>query len=46
MNLKTMGWAERAVYERDDECFHPMSQLNVLTVHGITDVTVLQHVLA
>jgi hypothetical protein len=46
MKLKIMGWAEHAVYEKDEESFHLMYQLNVLTVHGITVVALLHHVLA
>jgi hypothetical protein len=45
MKLKIMGWAEHAVYEQDEESFHLMYQLNVLKVHSITVVTLLQHVL-
>jgi len=46
MKLKIMGWAEHAVDEQDEESFHPVYQLNVLTVHGITVVTLHRHVLA
>jgi len=42
MKLKIMGWAEHAMHEQDEESF----QLNVLRVHGITVVTLVQHVLA
>jgi hypothetical protein len=46
MKLKVMGWAEHAMYEQYEESFHPIYQLNVLTVHGIIVVTLLPHVLA
>jgi len=46
MKLKIMGWAEHAVYEQGEESFHLLYQLNVLTVHGVTVVTLLQHVFA
>lgn len=46
MKLKIMGWVEHAIYEQDEESFHPVYQLNVPRVHGITVVTLLQYVLA
>ena len=41
MKSKIMGWAEHAEYKQDEESFCLMYQLNVLGIHGITDVTLL-----